>query len=42
VLSPKTKASHVQEGFGLIDKNNDGSIDFEEFLEWWQQSWWEY
>jgi calmodulin len=29
-------------GFGLIDKNNDGSIDFEEFLEWWQQSWWEY
>ncbi|MFT4748095.1 MAG: calmodulin [Congregibacter sp.] len=42
VLSPKTKASHVQEGFGLIDKNNDGTIDFEEFLEWWQQSWWEY
>jgi Ca2+-binding EF-hand superfamily protein len=34
--------SHVQEGFGLIDKNNDGSIDFDEFLEWWQQSWWEY
>jgi calmodulin len=42
VLSPKTKASHVQEGFSLIDKNNDGSIDFDEFLEWWQQSWWEY
>ena len=42
ILSPKTKASNVQEGFGLIDKNNDGSIDFDEFLEWWQQSWWEY
>ena len=42
VLSPKTKASHVEEGFGLIDKNHDGSIDFDEFLEWWQQSWWEY
>ena len=42
VLSPKTKASHVQEGFSLIDKDNNGSIDFEEFLEWWQQSWWEY
>ncbi|MEP0356042.1 MAG: EF-hand domain-containing protein [Paraglaciecola sp.] len=42
VLSPKTKASHVEEGFNLIDKNQDGSIDFEEFLVWWQQSWWEY
>ena len=42
IISPKTKASHVEEGFGLIDKNNDGYIDFEEFLEWWQQSWWEY
>ena len=24
VISPKTKASHVQEGFKLIDSNNDG------------------
>jgi Ca2+-binding EF-hand superfamily protein len=42
IISPKTKASHVEEGFALIDKNDDGSIDFDEFLEWWQQSWWEY
>lgn len=42
VLSPKTKASHVEEGFGMIDKNNDGSIDFDEFLQWWQTGWWEY
>jgi calmodulin len=42
VLSPKTKASHVEEGFNLIDENQDGSIDFSEFLEWWQQSGWEY
>ena len=27
VLSPKTKASHVQEGFGLIDKNNDSLFE---------------
>ncbi|MCV2885257.1 EF-hand domain-containing protein [Aestuariibacter sp. AA17] len=42
VLSPKTKASHVQEGFTLIDENDDGFIDFEEFLAWWQEGWWEY
>jgi calmodulin len=42
ILSPKTKASHVEEGFALIDKNQDGVIDFAEFSEWWQQSWWEY
>ncbi|MCC2615453.1 EF-hand domain-containing protein [Aestuariibacter halophilus] len=42
VLSPKTKASHVQEGFAIIDDNADGYIDFDEFLAWWQQGWWEY
>ncbi len=42
ILSPKTKASHVEEGFNMIDKNNDGFIDFEEFLTWWQDCWWEY
>lgn len=42
ILSPKTKASHVQEGFSMIDENGDGYIDFEEFLEWWQEGWWEY
>lgn len=42
VISPKTKASHVEEGFKLIDSNNDGFIDFPEFLEWWQECWWEY
>ena len=42
VLAPKTKASHVGDGFKLIDKNNDGFIDFAEFTVWWQQCWWEY
>lgn len=42
ILSPKTKANHVQEGFDLIDGNGDGFIDFEEFLTWWQEAWWEY
>jgi Ca2+-binding EF-hand superfamily protein len=42
ILAPKTKASSVKEGFGLIDTNGDGFIDFEEFLSWWQKGWWEY
>ena len=42
ILSPKTKAGNVQEGFSLIDGNNDGYIDFDEFLEWWKDGWWEY
>lgn len=42
ILSPKTKANHVQEGFNMIDDNSDGYIDFDEFLEWWQDAWWEY
>ena len=42
ILSPKTKASHVEEGFNMIDGNSDGYIDFEEFLSWWQECWWEY
>lgn len=41
-LTPKTKASHVEEGFQLIDTNHDGFIDLAEFLAWWQQCWWEY
>jgi Ca2+-binding EF-hand superfamily protein len=42
VLSPKTKASHVQEGFNIVDQNGNGYIDFAEFLSWWQECWWEY
>ena len=34
--------SHVEEGFKIIDDNDDGYIDFEEFLAWWQEGWWEY
>ena len=42
VLAPKTKASHVEEGFKLVDTNNNGYIDFAEFLAWWQDCWFEY
>jgi Ca2+-binding EF-hand superfamily protein len=42
VLSPKSKAKAAEEGFALIDTNDDGFIDFEEFLDWWTSCWWEY
>lgn len=42
VLSPKVKESQAQEGFSIIDTNSDGVIDFDEFLAWWQNCWWEY
>ena len=42
VLSPKTKANRVEEGFAIIDSDGDGFISFTEFLDWWQDCWWEY
>lgn len=42
ILSPNAKESQAAEGFSLIDENSDGVIDFDEFLAWWQNSWWEY
>lgn len=35
VILLKIKVSYVEEGFKLIDINDDGFIDFEEFLFWW-------
>lgn len=42
VLSPKTKVNRVEEGFAIIDTDSDGFISFNEFLDWWQDCWWEY
>ncbi|XOV78164.1 MAG: EF-hand domain-containing protein [Aestuariibacter sp.] len=42
ILSPKATEEQATEGFGIIDENSDGSIDFDEFLSWWQNNWWEY
>lgn len=41
-LSPKTKKEQAAEGFDLIDENHDNFIDFDEFLAWWKNGWWEY
>ena len=42
VLSPTATLEQAQKGFAIIDENNDGHIDFEEFLDWWESCWWEY
>jgi len=42
VLSPTATLEQAQKGFELIDENNDGHIDFDEFLNWWESCWWEY
>ena len=41
VLSPKTDPAYFEGGFSLIDENDDGFINFEEFLIWWQEAEWE-
>ena len=42
VLSPESRTQQAAEGFSMIDTNSDGQIDFDEFVEWWQQVWWEF
>ncbi len=41
-ISPKTTTSQAITGFELVDENNDGLIEFEEFMEWWQTVWYEF
>ncbi len=42
VLSPTATIDQAQKGFELIDENQDGHIDFAEFINWWESCWWEY
>ncbi|MCF6194851.1 MAG: EF-hand domain-containing protein [Kangiellaceae bacterium] len=42
VISPTATLEQAQKGFQLIDENQDGHIDFDEFLGWWKTCWWEY
>ena len=41
-ISPKTSDEQAITGFELVDENNDGLIEFEEFLGWWQTVWYEF
>ncbi len=42
VISPTATLEQAQKGFELIDENQDGHIDFDEFINWWESCWWEY
>ncbi len=42
VISPTATLEQAHAGFKFIDKNQDGHIDFDEFLGWWETCWWEY
>jgi Ca2+-binding EF-hand superfamily protein len=42
VIEPTSKRSQAVEGFNHIDSDDNGVIDFEEFIEWWQSCWWQY
>ncbi len=42
IISPKATEEQAYEGFDIIDENDDGVINFDEFLAWWQSNWWEY
>ncbi len=42
VISPTATLEQAHKGFVLIDENQDGHIDFDEFISWWESCWWEY
>jgi len=42
VISPTATLEQAHKGFQIIDENQDGHIDFEEFMAWWESCWWEY
>ncbi len=39
VLAPDSKRREADAGFAEIDADSSGSIEFDEFLQWWQTNW---
>lgn len=39
ILAPDAKRSEADEGFAAIDEDGSGSIEFDEFVDWWQSNW---
>jgi hypothetical protein len=41
-VNPEATTSQAAEGFSMTDTNCDGYVDLDEFVAWWQATWWEY
>jgi Ca2+-binding EF-hand superfamily protein len=41
-VNPEATTSQAAEGFSMTDTNCDGYVDGDEFVAWWQATWWEY
>ena len=41
-VNPEATTSQAAEGFSMTDTNCDGYVDLDEFIAWWQATWWEY
>ncbi len=42
VIAPDANRAEADEGFGAIDEDGSGEIEFDEFLDWWQSNWFVY
>jgi hypothetical protein len=41
-VNPEATTNQAAEGFSMTDTNCDGYVDLDEFVAWWQATWWEY
>lgn len=41
-ISPSSTDEQAVNGFELIDENEDGLIELNEFVDWWQLVWYEF
>lgn len=39
VIAPEARRAEADEAFRCIDENASGSIEFDEFLDWWESNW---
>lgn len=39
VLAPDASREMAIRGFLTIDEDGNGTVDFDEFLDWWQMNW---
>jgi len=42
VIEPRAREEEIEKGFREVDSDGDGSIDYSEFMAWWNQVWWQF